>query len=205
MKKIIGNFSYVFLANITNALSKFIYLIIITKFLTVKELGAYTLALAITAPIALFFNMKMRSYIISNDFIDYDKYSNFRNIANLFSIIIVIGVSCLFYIDIIWIMVLVAISKLIEVNSEFYQAWPNKEKKFQLPSKLMIVRTLINIITFILVALLTRDLIVTLFINILAQLIMLFIEKKINLNLVNLDIYKYEKLNYKIILLTLLP
>lgn len=205
MKRIIGNFSYVFLANITNALSKFIYLIVITKFLTVKELGAYTLALAITAPIALFFNMKMRSYIISNDFIDYKKYTNFRKIANLISIIIIIMVSSLFYIDIIWIMILIAISKLIEINGEFYQAWPNKEKKFQLPSKLMIVRTLINILTFTFVALFTRDLIITLFINILGQLIMLFIERKINLNLVDLGIYRNEKLNYKLIFLTLVP
>ncbi|ARD73601.1 lipopolysaccharide biosynthesis protein [Staphylococcus xylosus] len=205
MKRIIGNFSYVFLANITNALSKFIYLIVITKFLTVKELGAYTLALAITAPIALFFNMKMRSYIISNDFIDYKKYTNFRKLANLISIIIIIIVSSLFYIDIIWIMILIAISKLIEINGEFYQAWPNKEKKFQLPSKLMIVRTLINILTFTFVALFTRDLIITLFINILGQLIMLFIERKINLNLVDLGIYRNEKLNYKLIFLTLVP
>ncbi|UXU52583.1 MULTISPECIES: lipopolysaccharide biosynthesis protein [Staphylococcus] len=205
MKRIIENFSYVFLANITNALSKFIYLIVITKYLTVKELGAYTLALALTAPIALFFNMKMRSYIISNDFIDYKKYSNFRKISNFIAIIIVIIVSCLFYFDIIWVMILISLSKLIEINSEFYQAWPNKEKKFKLPSKLIILRTIINIITFTIVALLTRDLITTLFINTLTQLILLFIEKKINLNLVDIDIYRNEKINFNIIFFTLLP
>lgn len=205
MNNIIKNFSYVFLANITNAFSKFIYIIVITKFLTVQELGAYTLSLAITAPIALFFNMKMRSYIISNDFIDYKKYSNFRNIANVVSIIMIIVISSIFYIEIIWIMILVTLSKLMEINSEFYQAWPNKEKNFQLPSKIMMVRTVVNIITFVTVALYTKDLVITLLVNNFSQFLMLFIEKKINLNLVDLDKYVNEKLNYTIIFSTLVP
>ena len=119
------------MANITNAFSKFVYLIIITKFLTPKDLGAYTLAIAVTAPIILLFNMKMRSYIISNDYNDFEKYRRFRDITNVVSVILTLIISILFYSHIVLVMILVALSKALEINGEFYQSWPNKEKNFK--------------------------------------------------------------------------
>lgn len=205
MKKILHNFSYVFLANIANAFSKFVYLIIITKFLTTKDLGAYTLAIAVTAPIALLFNMKMRSYIVSTDYVDYEKYRRFRDITNIASVILTVIISVLFYSHIIMTMILVALSKILEINSEFYQSWPNKEKKFQTSAKLMIMRVSIMMVSFIVVALLTHNLIITLSTNLLIQFLILIIERKVNLSLIDLNKYVNRSVSYKFLLLTLLP
>ncbi|WP_192978535.1 lipopolysaccharide biosynthesis protein [Staphylococcus equorum] len=205
MKIIIQNFSYVFLANIANATSKFIYLVIITKFLTKDDLGAYTLALALAAPISLLFNMKMRSYIISSDFLDYKKFLKFRNINNIMTIIIATIISIIFYPELLWVMIFVVLSKILEINSEFYQAWPNREKKFKTPAKLMILRTVINTIVFSIIAIMTKNLILTLVITALVQFIMLIIEKQINLRLTDVYNYKEKTLNYRILLFTLMP
>ena len=127
MKNIFRSLSYVFVANIINALSKFLIVIFIVKILSEYELGVYTLALAITAPVTLLFNMKLRSYIVSNDNVDFQKFSKFREVSNLFAFVFIVLISVLFYRDIAVIVILVAFFKILDINTEYYQAYPNKE------------------------------------------------------------------------------
>ncbi|MDG0826064.1 lipopolysaccharide biosynthesis protein [Staphylococcus equorum] len=205
MKKIIQNFSYVLLANIISAISKFILMIVITKILTIEELGQYTLALAITAPIALLFNMKMRAYIISSDNINFLTFKKLRNISNVFSIMSIIIISLLLYKDSFWIMLLVLIIKILDMNGEFYQGWPNKEKLYKKPAKLMILRVLGSTILFIVIATITRSLFWSLYSQVFFQFLFLIIEKHKNLQITNVKIEKVGITKVKLLFLTIFP
>ncbi|WP_204189566.1 lipopolysaccharide biosynthesis protein [Mammaliicoccus sciuri] len=204
MNKVIKNLSYVFLANISNAISKFLFIILISKFLTNVELGQYTLALAVTAPITLLFNMKLRSYIISEDKVNYIHLKKIRNITNFIAMIIVIIVSLTFYKEFFLVFILVAVIKVLEMNSEFYQGFPNKEKFFQTPAKLMVLRTVSITLIFGVYIYETKSLILALIAQCILQFIILLFEKKINMGLVSHKKYKEQK-NVKAILLTIIP
>ncbi|RIN13605.1 capsular biosynthesis protein, partial [Mammaliicoccus vitulinus] len=204
MNKVIKNLSYVFLANISNAISKFLFIILISKFLTNVELGQYTLALAVTAPITLLFNMKLRSYIISEDRVNYIHLKKIRNITNFIAIIIVILVSLTFYKEFFLVFILVAVIKVIEMNSEFYQGFPNKEKIFKTPAKLMFIRTVSITLIFGVYIYETKSLILALIAQCILQFIILLFEKKINMGLVSHKKYIEQK-NVKVILLTIIP
>ena len=69
----------------------------------------------------------------------------------------------------------------------------------------MILRVVIMVISFVIVSLTTHNLIITLFINLIIQFIMLIIERKRNLRLVNLKDYVNKKVSFKFLLMTLLP
>ncbi|WP_204236122.1 lipopolysaccharide biosynthesis protein [Mammaliicoccus sciuri] len=204
MKKFLSNLSFVFLANIVNALSKFVFIIMITKFLTNIELGKYTLALAVTAPITLLFNMKLRSYIITTDEINFKKLKFIRNISNLLAIIIVIFITSLIYKDYLIVFLLVAFIKILEMNSEFYQGFPNKEKIFITPAKIMTYRTIALTILFCGVIYYFENLLLALLSQIVLQFIFLIFERKINLSAVELDNYKSNE-PIKLIILTIFP
>src|SRR5699024_3097672 len=103
--------------------------------------------------------------------------------TNIATVILTVIVSFAFYSHIVTIMILVALSKLLEINSEFYQAWPNKIKNFQTSAKLIIIRVILMMISFIIVALSTHSLVITLTSNLVIQFLVLLVEKKINLGL----------------------
>ncbi|WP_462420283.1 lipopolysaccharide biosynthesis protein [Salinicoccus sp. Marseille-QA3877] len=204
MKNIFRSLSYVFVANIINALSKFLIVIFIVKILSEYELGVYTLALAITAPVTLLFNMKLRSYIVSNDNIDFQKFMKFREVSNLFAFIFVVLISVLFYPDIAVIVILVALIKILDINTEYYQAYPNKEKKFDIPAILLIVKVTASTVMFFLVLYFTGSLTTALIIQTIFFFFYLQIEKKVNLSLVDVDKYR-SNVNLKQLFMILIP
>lgn len=204
MNKVIKNLSYVFLANISNAISKFLFIILISKILTNEELGQYTLALAVTAPVTLLFNMKLRSYIISEDKVNYIYLKRIRNITNFLAIAIVIIISFIFYREWFLIFILVSVIKILEMNSEFYQGFPNKEKMFKTPAKLMIIRTILITIIFGWYIYETKNLLLALIAQSILQFIILLIEKNINMGLVSHKKYIKQE-NIKNILVTIAP
>lgn len=204
MQRVVTKFSYVLISNIINAFSKFLILIIIIKILNEYELGVYTFALAITAPITLLFNMKLRSYIISSDNIDYVKFTQFRNFTNVIAMLIIFLISVLFYRDISIIILLIAIIKIIEMNFEYYQSYPNREKFFERPSILMIWRVLTSTLIFYITLLITEKLAYALVFQIFSLVIYLFIEKKENLSLVNITSIVAD-IRLKSLFFTLIP
>ncbi|WP_020007982.1 lipopolysaccharide biosynthesis protein [Salinicoccus albus] len=204
MNKILKNISYVFTANISNALSKFLIVILIANILTELELGVYTFAMALTAPVTLLFNMKMRSYIIASTNINYYKFLRLRNLANLLAILLINLIAITFYNEIFYIILLVGIIKIIEINSEFYQSFPNREKIFEQPAKIMMGRIIFSTLVFYITLKITQNLAISLIFQLLALLLFLFLEKRINLSLVNYKNYNYP-IDIKQISLLLLP
>ncbi|MRE71915.1 lipopolysaccharide biosynthesis protein [Mammaliicoccus sciuri] len=204
MKRIFENLTFVFFANIINAISKFIFIIMITKYLSNTELGQYTLALAVTAPITLLFNMKLRSYIISTDGINFDKLKYIRNISNVLAVIFIFTICMVLYKNYLIVFLLVTIIKILEMNSEFYQGFPNKEKIFTTPAKIMIIRVVIITLVFCSFIYYTENLILALFSQVIIQFFILMIERKVNLKLVDLEKYNNNQ-TIKLIIFTVFP
>src|SRR5699024_17161 len=132
---------------------------LIVNILAEYELGIYTFALALSAPITLLFNMKMRTYIIASDNINYSKFLKLRNLANVFAMIFIISIAILFYRDVYLVIILVALIKVIDINLDFYQSFPNKEKIFEKPAKIMILRIICSTIIFFIVIIMTNSLV----------------------------------------------
>ena len=204
MKNIFRSLSYVFFSNIVNAASKFLIVIFIVKILSEYELGVYTLALAITAPVTLLFNMKLRSYIVSNDNVDFQKFSKFREVSNLFAFVFIVLISVLFYRDIAVIVILVAFIKILDINTEYYQAYPNKEKKFDIPAVLLIIKVTVSTVLFFLVLYFTGSLTIALIVQVLFFFLYLQMERRVNLSLVDLNKYK-SNIDLKQLFLILIP
>lgn len=200
----LSKLKWVFFSNIYSAMSKFIILIMIAQVLTPTEVGIYTLGLAITAPIALLFNMKMKSIIITEKEPSINMFKNIRVLSNVFAIILLLVISYIFYKDYLIIFALIGIIKILDLNSEFYQSLPNKNKDFHITSKLIFSKFTIIIVSFVLTLLITESLTFSLIVYIVSQLIHLIFESKY-FNRYVLDEYKKNNVSYLFILSFMIP
>ncbi|TDM14915.1 oligosaccharide flippase family protein [Macrococcus bovicus] len=204
MKALFGKLSVVLLANITNTLTKLMIVILITKILGSRQLGEYTLALAITAPLSLLFNMKLRAYLVSSDNINFYISSKFRTLTSILSLIICEIIALIFYKDLFLIITLVMILKVLDINSEFYQAFPNKLKKFKESSILLIIKSIISLLLFTLVITYTENLYFSLIIQIIFTFIFQFFERNYLYKAGNAFSYK-NNVSFKNLFISLLP
>lgn len=173
----INKLKWVFFSNIYSSISKFLILVLIAKILTATEVGIYTLGLAITAPITLLFNMKMKSIIITEKNPNIDKFKKIRFFSNCFAIFILFLISWLFYKDYIGVLIIIGFIKILDINSEFYQSLPNKNKDFHITSKLIISKYTGITILFAITLILTESLILSLIVYILYQITHLLVER----------------------------
>lgn len=202
-KIFLNKLKWVFVANIYSSLSKFLILIVIAQFTTATEVGIYTLGLAITAPITLLFNMKMKSIIITENNPKILMFKNIRLISNIFALSLIIVTSYIFYNEYILVILLIGLTKILDINSEFYQSLPNKNKEFHVTSKLIVSKYSLITIAFVITIILTNSLIIGLLIYIIVQYSHLFIEK----NVFNKYIEKHKRNdeNYLSVLSFMIP
>lgn len=179
LKKFINKLKWVFVANLYSSLSKFLILVVIAQFSTTTAVGIYTLGLAVTAPITLLFNMKMKSIIITENEPKIKMFKNIRLFTNILALIVVIIISYFFYNDYIVAIFLIGVTKILDINSEFYQSLPNKNKDFHVTSKLIISKFTLITIAFSIAMIITNNLVVALFLYVSIQYLHLFIEKKV--------------------------
>lgn len=173
------NISWTFTANLIVSLIKWLIIVIIARLLTPEDIGAYSLAFAIGAPITLFANMKLRSLYISEEKNSFSDYINARNLLSIFSFIVLLIIAIFIYPQYFYIILLVGAMKILDLQSDMYYSLPHKEEDMDYIGKLMVVKHLITFIGFFIVLLFTRNLILSLFIQIILQLIyLLFVEKK---------------------------
>ena len=67
MKNII-NIAYTFVGNMVGAFIKWLLLILIVRFTNPEMVGYYTFAIALTSPVMLFANMRLRlRYVVEDD------------------------------------------------------------------------------------------------------------------------------------------
>ncbi|WP_414047247.1 lipopolysaccharide biosynthesis protein [Macrococcus equi] len=168
--KKLNSISSTFLANIIVALSKWIILILVARILTPTEVGVYTLAFAITAPISLLINMKLRSlYVTEENEKNFLNYIILRNILNAISFLFIIIIALMFWNNHFDILIVVMLNKLLDLFSEIIYAYFHKKKLFTKISKIMIRKTIFEVVTFGLILLITKNLFVSLFISLIIK------------------------------------
>ncbi|WP_343033674.1 lipopolysaccharide biosynthesis protein [Alkalicoccus luteus] len=171
--------SWIFGANLVVAFTKWLIIIIIARILTPTDVGAYALAFAIGAPITLFANMKLRSLFITEDSKSFSDYLYSRCILNFAAFILLMLIATIIYPQHFYIIFLVGLMKILDLQSDMYYALPHKEGNMNIIGKLMIVKHVFTLFIFLVCVLITNNLIHSLFSQLIAQLLFLYsVEKK---------------------------
>lgn len=175
-KNKIIDLSSTFLSNIVVAFCKWLILILIARLLSPKEVGIYTLAFAITAPISLLINMKLRSLYVTdecaNSFID---YFHLRLILNVISFLILSVIAFFIWKDIFWILLVVMLNKLTELLSENVYSAHHKKKSFYRISKMMIQKSIIEVVSFGFALVIFKSLIYALIVSLILKTLYVFL------------------------------
>ncbi|MCZ8537256.1 hypothetical protein M9R32_08700 [Paenisporosarcina quisquiliarum] len=179
---ILKNLSWIFFANVIASLSKWLMIILIAKSLSSTEVGVYSLALALGAPITLFANMKLRSLYITSTNQQLSDYISSRNILSLIALLILSTVGSIFYTEYFIIIVLVGISKIIDLQSDLYYALPHKNNELNIVGKILILKNVFSILLFGTFLLIFENLTFALFAQVIFYLIFLIMEKRYLLN-----------------------
>lgn len=179
--KLFRSFSWIFIANLIVSACKWLVLVIIANLLTPEDVGAYSLALAVGAPITLFANMKMRSLFITEDKNNFNEYMYVRNLISGLSFVVLIIIAISIFPDHFYIVVLVGLLKIFDLQSDMYYAVPHKKENLDLVGKLMISKHFITLVGFILALYVTRSLILAIIIQLILQVLFLIFHEKLKI------------------------
>lgn len=133
------------------AACQWLVLISIARLKGPEAVGDFTLALAVTAPIIMFFNCGIRTIIATDHSSTFDAKTllYIKSVLSLLSLAACIGASFIFRVevrDIIWI---VAVSKVIESVSDFCYGYAQKSGELNSISLSLIVRGVISTLTIV--------------------------------------------------------
>lgn len=136
MKSFIEKFSWTFLSNILYAASQFLILSIIAKVGGPKEVGIFTLSMAIVSPVFLLLNVKLRSVLLTDQKIDntFIDYFNLRNWTNSISLLLIIIIALFLNLEnyLLFSIILLALSKIFEMKSDIYYGLYQKKNRYDL-------------------------------------------------------------------------
>ncbi len=178
-----SNFMWVLIGNVIFGLSQWLIIAVMSKIGNINMVGEYTLALGITAPLFLFFNMNLR-YVQATDqqneynFVD---YFSLRSLTSLVSLILIILSTYIFKYSLSTslIIIMVGLIKYIESQSDVIYGFFQKKENMKLISQSYILKGFLNVITFILILETTNNLLVCLIIMaVLNMFVFLFFDMK---------------------------
>ncbi|TDL32838.1 hypothetical protein E2R51_09210 [Jeotgalibacillus sp. S-D1] len=172
------NITWLFTANLIVSLTKWLMLVIIARTLTPEAVGAYSLAFALGAPITLLANMKLRSLYITEEKINFSDYMYTRYIFSLIAFIILFVIGTLIYPKYFLIIMLVGLIKIFDLQSDLYYALPHKKQDMNYIGKLLITKHLNSLLAFLITILFTRDLAISLLVQLIFQILFLFLIEK---------------------------
>ena len=109
MKNII-NIAYTFVGNMIGAFIKWLLLILIVRFTNPEMVGYYTFAIALTSPVMLFANMRLRLRYVVEDDLYFKDLKKLRLILDVLCTVIIILITVIFLRDYLLITLLIAIS-----------------------------------------------------------------------------------------------
>lgn len=171
---IISNVSWIFFANLFVAFAKWLIVILIANFLTPNEVGIYSLAFAISAPITLFANMKLRSLYITEEKARFEEYLLGRKIVSFFAFIVLFSIALAIYPNYIFVIILVGLSKIFDLHSDMYYAIPHKNRDMKLIGGVMIYKQTLSLCAFSITLLLTKSLTISLVFQLVIQILFLY-------------------------------
>ncbi|PIC95677.1 hypothetical protein CSV69_10070 [Sporosarcina sp. P26b] len=189
----IRNLSWMVLANTISSLTKWFIIILIAKQLTVKDVGEYSLAFAVSAPIVLLVQMKLRSIFVTESKINFNNFLYIRKFSSILAILILSSIAILFYKDYFILILIVGLSKLLDLYSDMYYAYPHKKNDLSLIGKLLISKSILLFLLFFIALKISNNLLYSyLFMIIFQVLILIFVEiniikKKFNIYLETID------------------
>ncbi|RIO10857.1 hypothetical protein BUZ94_03850 [Mammaliicoccus sciuri] len=204
MKKF-SNIGYTFIGNLVVAFSKWLLLILIVRISSPNEVGSYTFAIALTTPLVLFINMRLRLRYVVEDDLEFKLIKNIRVFLNYICIIFISIFSYIYYEEYFLFIIIIAFSKLLDLNSELYYAVLHKIEKYKNISILMISKAIIIIIIFSIVLFFTNSVLMSLISQLIIQIIFLFFIEKRNEKYVSMHLNIYSWKIYLKILLIGLP
>ena len=172
------NIGYTFLGNAIFSFVKWLILILIVRLTTPEQVGSYTFSVALTTPILLCANMRIRLRYVVEDDLHFNDLRVLRNILNITSLIIIIVIGFLVYPGYLSLMILVAINKILDLQSELYYAVFHKKQNFRVISFMQIGKSLLIIVPFFLVVLISKNVILALITQSLMQLLWLILVEK---------------------------
>ncbi|MFC3420033.1 lipopolysaccharide biosynthesis protein [Salinicoccus hispanicus] len=177
-KTFFKNISWVFSANLIIAFLKWLVLIMIANLLTPKDVGVYSLAFALSAPLAMFMHMKLRSIYVAGNNVDFSSFSKTRDFLTIISVLVLVIIEVLFSTSMSYVILLVGLIKIFDLHSEIYYAIPHKSEKLSFIGKLMVSKHLLSFGIFFVLLYFTRDLVLSLAVQLLVQLIFFFFIEK---------------------------
>jgi len=204
--KLIKNLSWIFFANAFSSFTKWLIVVIIAKTMDPTTVGIYSLAFAVGAPIALFANMRLRALYITGTDDNLSSYISTRNILSVAGIVTLVIIGQAFYPSYFLVILLVGLSKILDLHSDIYYSVPHKKNNLNTVGKLIIIKQFFLIIIFFISIVFFENLTLSLLLLVLSQsLIFYLIEKRYIVKKYNIILNKKEKWSFKGILLLGLP
>lgn len=177
--KRLKNIGYTFIGNVAFSLVKWLTLILIVRLTNPEDVGGYTFAMAITAPITLFTNMRIRLRYVVEDNLTFKNIRVLRNILNIISLLTILFIGLVIFPTYLNYFVLVAFTKVLDLQSELYYAILHKKQNFKLISLMQIGKSIIIIVPFAIIVVITKNVNYGLLVQVISQFLWLvFVERK---------------------------
>jgi len=178
MKKL-KNLSFTFLGNASLAFSKWVILILIVKITNTEEVGRYTFSIALTSPLLLLINMRLRTRYVVEDNLKFKDLKKIRLLLSLLILLLIAIFGFIAYRDLMIYMILISLIRIMEMQSDLYYAIYHRISDFQRIGKIQFFRSMITILVFALTIFITRDVKIALMSQLVFHVIWLFgIERK---------------------------
>lgn len=165
LNKLRAKLSWSIGGNLVYALSQWLIITVIARFGSTEDLGIYSIGLAITAPIVLFFKFQLRTIIAtdSNDEYKFSQYLGSRIVHLTIGFIIIIPIAVIYAIDnkTILVILLMGIYKSFEALSEICLGYLQKVGRVELIGKSQFYKGITIAITVSFIYILTQNLIIS--------------------------------------------
>ncbi|MGM0897047.1 MAG: lipopolysaccharide biosynthesis protein [Bacillota bacterium] len=179
-RDIFKNFSWIVVANTISSISKWLIIILIAKYLSVEEVGQYSIAFALTAPIVLLAQMKLRSLFVTENNINFNNYLYITKFSSLVAFLLIGILGIFLYSEYLIIILLVGAGKLVDLYSDIHYGIPHKNNNLKIVGKLLIIKSTLLFFVFLTSLIIFDDLVLSYSCMLLTQfLYAICIDKKI--------------------------
>jgi len=200
----IKNYIFTLIGNVSISFSKWVILILIVRLTNMEEVGRYTFAIAITTPIILFVNMRLRVRYIVEDLNFYD-VKKLRYYLSVVVLLLISLIGVIFYDELLIYMCLITLIKIAELQSDLYYAIYHKLADFKAISIQQTIRSIFTVLIFGLGLYISEDIILALTMQVIFHITWLIIVERKAESLLNHNKSKESKQNIRTIFIIGLP
>src|SRR5699024_1684663 len=176
----------------------------IVRLTNMEEVGRYTFAIAITTPIILFVNMRLRVRYIVEDLNFYD-VKKLRYYLSVVVLLLISLIGVIFYDELLIYMCLITLIKIAELQSDLYYAIYHKLADFKAISIQQTIRSIFTVLIFGLGLYISEDIILALTMQVIFHITWLIIVERKAESLLNHNKSKESKQNIRTIFIIGLP